>query len=68
MVTADCTSNGTGQATVEIEPPLKSALANDSSINYTNTQAIIRMDSNELTWNADKVSLYGISFSCSEAL
>lgn len=68
MVTADCTSNGTGQATVEIEPPLKSALADDSSIIYTNAQAIMRMDSNDLTWNADKVSLYGISFSCSEAL
>ncbi len=68
MVTANCTSNGSGQATVEIEPPLKSALANDSAIIYTNAQAIMRMDANDLTWNADKVSLYGISFSCSEAL
>tara|TARA_R110002050_G_scaffold134997_2_gene257578 strand:+ start:341 stop:967 length:627 start_codon:yes stop_codon:yes gene_type:complete len=68
MITADCTSNGSGVATVEIEPPLKTALANDSSISYTNTQAIMRMDSNELTWNSDKVSLYGIAFSCSEAI
>ena len=68
MITANCTSNGSGIATVEIEPPLKTALVNDSSISYTNTQAIMRMDSNELTWNADKVSLYGIAFSCSEAI
>lgn len=68
MVTADCTSNGSGQATVEIEPPLKSALANDSAIVYDSAKAIMRMDSNDLMWNANKVSLYGISFSCSEAL
>lgn len=68
IVTADCTSNGSGQATVEIEPPLKTALADDSTIVYANTTCIMRMDSNDLSWNADKVSVYGISFSCSEAL
>ena len=68
MVTADCTSNGSGQATVEIEPPLKTALANDSAIVYSSTKAVMRMDSNELSWNADEVSIYGISFSCTEVI
>ena len=68
MVTADCTSNGTGQATVEIEPPLKSALSDDSAIVYSNTKAVMRMDSNELSWSADQISVYGISFSCSEVI
>ena len=68
MITADCTSNGSGQATVEIEPPLKTALANDSSIAYANTKAVMRMDSNELSWTADQISVYGISFSCSEVI
>ncbi len=68
MITADCTSNGSGQATVEIEPPLKTALANDSSIAYANTKAVMRMDNNELSWTADQISVYGISFSCSEVI
>lgn len=68
MVTADCTSNGSGQATVEIEPPLKTALADDSVIVYANTTCIMRMDSNELSWSADQISVYGISFSCSEVI
>ena len=68
MITADCTSNGSGQATVEIEPHLKTALANDSSIAYANTKAVMRMDSNELSWTADQISVYGISFSCSEVI
>ncbi len=68
MVVTDCTSNGSGQATVEIEPPLKTALADDSAIVYSNTKAVMRMDSNELSWNADEVSVYGISFSCTEVI
>jgi len=68
MVTADCTSNSDGQATVEIEPPLKTALIDENSINYTNTKAIMRMDSNDLLWSANHLNLYGVSFACSEAL
>jgi len=26
------------------------------------------MDSNELSWTADQISVYGISFSCSEVI
>ena len=28
----------------------------------------MRLDNNELNWDTDKVSVYGISFACSEAL
>jgi len=68
MITTNCTSNGSGIATVEIEPPLKTALVNNSSIAYANTKAVMRMDSNELSWTADQISVYGISFSCSEVI
>ena len=68
MVVSDCTSNGSGQATVEIEPKLKSALTDNSSIVYSNAQAIMRMDTNDLNWSANHLSLYGISFSCTESI
>tara|TARA_R100001463_G_scaffold47185_4_gene95984 strand:- start:1349 stop:1975 length:627 start_codon:yes stop_codon:yes gene_type:complete len=68
MVVADCTSNGSGQATVEIEPRLKTALADDSTIVHSNTKAVMRMESAELSWTADQISVYGISFSCGEVI
>ena len=68
MIVADITSDGSGNATLQIEPPLKTALSDDDVVTYSNTKAVMRMDSNELGWNANNVSLYGISFSCTESL
>lgn len=68
MVVTDCTSNGSGQATVEIEPPLKTALSDESTVVYENTKAVMRMDDNNLSWSADHLGLYGITFSCTEAI
>lgn len=68
MIVADITSDASGNATLQIEPPLKTALTDDDVVTYSNTKAVMRMDSNELGWNANNVSLYGISFSCTESL
>ena len=68
MIVADITSDGSGNATLQIEPSLKTALTDDDVVTYSNTKAVMRMDSNELGWNANNVSLYGISFSCTESL
>ena len=68
MIVADITSDSSGNATLQIEPSLKTALTDDDVVTYSNTKAVMRMDSNELGWNANNVSLYGITFSCTEAL
>jgi hypothetical protein len=68
MIVADITSDGSGNATLQIEPSLKTALSDDDVVTYSNTKAVMRMDTNDLGWNANKVSLYGISFSCTESL
>jgi len=68
MIVADITSDASGNATLQIEPPLKTALTDDDAVTYSNTKAVMRMDANDLGWNANKVSLYGISFSCTESL
>lgn len=68
MIVADITSDASGNATLQIEPSLKTALTDDDVVTYSNTKAVMRMDSNELGWNANNVSLYGITFSCTEAL
>tara|TARA_R100000773_G_C4220566_1_gene119282 strand:- start:733 stop:1329 length:597 start_codon:yes stop_codon:yes gene_type:complete len=62
MVVAD----QSGGSTIQIEPKLKSSVAQGTTITYTNPKGIFRMDSNELMWDTNAVSAYGISFSCSE--
>ncbi len=64
MVVDDNTGNGN----VTIQPPLKAAVANSTSVDFTSAQGVFRMDSNDLTWSANELSIYGVTFSCSEAL
>ena len=61
MVVADQSGfNNTDRALV------KASVAQGTTITYTNPKGIFRMDSNELMWDTNVVSAYGISFSCSE--
>ena len=64
MVVDDNTGNGS----VTIEPKLKAAVSNSEALIFNDARGVFRMDSNDLTWSANQISTYGISFSCSEAL
>jgi len=71
MVSADVNSNASGEATVYVEPSLRTgieAINDDTTVVYSNTTTVMRLDSNELNWDTNNVSVYGISFACSEAL
>ena len=68
MIIADVASNSSGVATLPIEPPLSATLSNNATVTYASPKCVMRMTSNELSWSADKISLYGISFSCVEVL
>ena len=71
MVSANVTANGSGEATVYVEPSLRTgieAINDNTTVVYSNTTTLMRLDNNELNWDTDKVSIYGISFACSEAL
>ena len=71
MIIEDANSNGSGEANVKIEPSLRSGIEtinDDTTVIYTNTTTIMRLDTNFTSWNTDAVSKYGISFACSEAL
>ena len=58
--------DGNGEATMQIEPPLKTAVAEDDVVVYTNTVCVMRMQTPDLSWSADRISLYGISFAAEE--
>ena len=71
MVSANVTANGSGEATVYVEPSLRTgieAINDNTTVIYSNTTTVMRLDSNELNWDTNNVSVYGISFSCSESL
>ena len=71
MVIENVNSNGSGEADVKIEPALRSSIEtinDDTTVVYSNTTTLMRLDSNETSWSTDEVSKYGISFSASEAL
>ena len=68
MIVANVTSNSSGVATLPIEPPLKTAIGNDSQVIYENTKAVMRMDTNDLGWSANQSNNYKFSFTCSEVI
>ena len=67
QVIEDCDASGTA-VTAKIEPAVKRAESTGQEITYTNPKGLFRMDTDELGWQTNEVSVYGISFSCTEAL
>ena len=71
MISANVTADGSGEATVYVEPSLRTgieAINDNTTVVYSNTTTVMRLDTNFTNWDTNQVSVYGISFSCSEAL
>ena len=61
--------NNTGNGNVTIQPPLKTAIsAGVTTVTISNPKGLFRMDSNDMSWSADHLSRFGVTFSCSEAI
>ena len=65
MVVDNATASG-GSVTINIEPPLKLGISASDPVDYTAPQCVMRMDNNDLGWDANHISTYGISFSCTD--
>ena len=71
MVTEDATlttDSGKDFYGVQIQPKLRSDLATGHYVVFTNPNGTFRLTTNEVNWNADNISNYGISFSCIEVI
>ena len=71
MVTEDATAtadSGKDFYGVAIQPKLRSDLATGHYAVFTNPKGTFRLKSNEVSWSADRISNYGISFSCIEVI
>jgi len=71
MVVEDATAtsdSGNDFYSVKTEPKLRSDLATGNFVVFTNPKGNFRLTTNEVSWSADAISNYGISFACIEVI
>jgi len=64
----DVTSDGSGNATLNIFPNLRSSPDNNAAITIISPKGRWRLASNETDYAIDNASIYGMTFACIEAL
>ena len=68
QVVQDATFNASGQATLDIEPPLRTTYANNTALDLTFPKGVWRLASNDIGWSVDQASIHGFTIPCVEAL
>lgn len=61
-------TNGSGEATLDIWPNLRTSPADNATVTVANTVGRFRLSSNTTQWGISEISSYGIAFDCVEAL
>ncbi len=64
----DANSDGSGNATFDIWPNLRTSPADNAAIYVNSTKGQWRLASNQVEYNIDEASIYGFTFACVEAL
>jgi hypothetical protein len=67
-VLEDANTDGSGEVTVNIFPMLRTALSGSESITVNNAKGIFRLATNEVNWNVNTASIYGLGFTAIEAI
>lgn len=67
-VLADVDTDGTGGATVDVWPNVRTTIADNASVTVESTQGVFRLASNEQAYSINEASIYGISFGAIEAI
>lgn len=63
MVTANATTDSSGDVTVNFVPSLRTSPSNDASITTTNPVCTMKLTGDSTTYSINTSSIYGISFS-----
>jgi hypothetical protein len=67
MVTAQVDSDSNGEAAISFEPSLRASPADNDPLTTTSPTCVMMMaDDNQAGWDANNVSVYGMSFSAVE--
>lgn len=67
MVMADADTDSSGNCTVTIEPKIKSAFSSGTNVVVSSAKGVFRLTTNEVYWDTNVVSNYGITLACKEA-
>jgi len=67
-VLEDVNTNGSGQATLNLWPDLRSSPADGATVTVSNAKGLFRLASNDATWTINNAGFYSISFAAVEAL
>lgn len=68
MVTADETSDGSGDLTINFEPALRSSPSNNAGLTISSCTAVMMLvDDNQTMWDQTSIENYGLTFSGIEA-
>lgn len=68
MIVADVTADGSNEATLTIEPPLREALADDSSVTYDGVEFTVRLNNDLQEFNVGLDNYYRYEVDFIEAL
>lgn len=66
--TQTAVGGGANKFAVGIEPKLRSTLTTNNLVKFASPKGIFRLIENEISWSADRNSIYRISFSCQESI
>lgn len=64
----DVDTDGTGSATVDVWPNVRTSIADDAAVTVQSAQGIFRLASNEQSFSINEASIYGITFGAIEAV
>lgn len=67
-VLEDVNSNGSGEATLNLWPDLRSSPNDDATVVVSNAKGVFRLTSNEAVWTINNAGFYAINFAAVEAL
>jgi len=67
-VIQDATFDGSGNASIDVEPPLRTTYADATSLDFTLPKGVWRLASNDIGWSIDQASIYGFTIPCIEAI
>ncbi|MBL4704473.1 MAG: hypothetical protein JKY54_08120 [Flavobacteriales bacterium] len=68
MVLADVDTDGSGQATLDLWPNIRSAPGDNDALTLIGTVGIWRQSTNTVSWDVDSASIFGMSFTLVEAI
>ena len=64
----DVDTDGTGSATVDVWPNVRTSIADDAAVTVQSAQGIFRLAGNEQSFSINEASIYGITFGAIEAV